>query len=609
MLRSIGISAWLTLLAVNSYGQDGSSAQGQTLFETNCAVCHVNAADDNVPPLDAIRRMEPNAIVDALTVGTMRIQGQLLSDDQHEQVAEYLTGRQVAERLVGFNTGLCEGRPPFPNLTAGSIWNGWGPNNRNTRFQADGGGLSAGDVPKLALKWAFGIPGASQSRSQVAAVGGRLFMGSQSGMVYALDAASGCTYWAFEADAWVRTAISVGPYSGGYAIYFADAEGRAYAVDAQTGRQIWTFLIDDHPAARGTGSPTLHDGRVYFVVSGVSEETAASMPGYECCTFRGSLTSADADTGDIIWKTYTVPEPKRRGTSSTGAPLWGPAGSPIWSSPTVDSKRGLIYAATGNSYADPPVATSDAIIAFAIETGEIQWINQLTPGDVWILGCDGPTSGDPNAGDNPNCPENVGPDYDFSASPGLVTMADGRDVLLVTQKSGVGYALDPDDQGSKIWEYRWGDGSPVGGVWGSSTDGERAFFAVADQFTPSPGGIHAVDLYSGDRLWYVEPHAPMCAPGPGCGAAQSAALTSIPGAVFSGSVDGGIRAYAADSGSVIWSYDTNRDFATVNGVDAKGGSMDGPGPVVAGGMLYVTSGNGGFVGTPGNVLLAFEVVE
>jgi polyvinyl alcohol dehydrogenase (cytochrome) len=276
----------------------------------------------------------------------------------------------------------------------------------------------------------------------------------------------------------------------------------------------------------------------------------------------------------------------------------------------------LIYAATGNAYADPTPRTSDAIVAFDLATGKIRWVNQILP-DVWILGCNAPPPGAPassgpaadNArlGDNPNCPEEVGPDFDFSASPALVTKADGGDVLVVTQKSGVGYALNPDRRGKVLWEYRWGRGSPVGGVWGATTDGQRAYFAVADQLTPAPGGLHAVDLTSGQRIWYVPPQTPVCASGPGCSSAQSAALTSIPGVVFSGAADGAVRAYASDSGAILWAYDTNRDFETVNGVKADGGSIDGPGPVVAGGMLYVTAGNAGFVGTPGNVLLAFAL--
>ena len=583
---------------------------GEALFTTHCAACHLNPLEKNIPNREAMGTLAPNAIVQALAEGTMRIQGQALSPTERVVIAELITGRPVLATTAVPTGGLCTAGASFAGLGSGPRWNGWGPDVRNTRFQADAGGITADNVGALKLKWAYGVPDVTQSRSQPAIVGGWLFMASQSGMIYALDPQSGCTHWTFNAQAGVRTAISVGrvgPANAptGYAIYFADAQARAYALDAATGRELWSRRVDDHPAARATGAPTLHDGRLYVVTSGVSEETAASMPDYECCKFRGSLTSLDATTGAVVWKTYTVGEPKRRGTSASGKPLWGPAGAPIWSAPTVDAKRGLIYAATGNAYADPAPPTSDSIVAFDIATGKIRWVNQILP-DVWILGCDPQSSGgNANAGDNPNCPEEVGPDHDFSASPVLTTLPNGRDVLVVTQKSGVGYLLDPARRGRKIWEYRWGSGSPVGGVWGATSDGAQAYFAVADQLTPAPGGLHAVNLTTGQRAWYTPPQTPVCASGRGCSAAQSAALTSIPGVVFSGGADGAVRAYASATGQVLWTFDTNRDFTTVNGVKADGGSIDGPGPVVVGGMLYVTAGNAGFVGTPGNVLLAF----
>jgi polyvinyl alcohol dehydrogenase (cytochrome) len=615
----LGLSALVAALLLPSatLAQDG-----QALFDQHCALCHLDPPEDEIPDLEALRQLDTNAIVDSLSDGLMRIQGLALTPAEHVAVAELITGRAYVEAPPPFETGLCAADPPLPALAAGTIWNGWGGDVRNRRYMAETGGLSAGEVPRLTLKWAFGIPGVTQSRSQPAVVGGRLFMASATGAVYALDAASGCTYWIFNAQAGVRTAISVGPISlgsggDGYAIYFADAQARAYAVDAATGRLIWSRKVDEHPAARATGAPTLHDGRLYVVVSGVAEENAASMPDYECCTFRGSLTSLDAATGEVAWKTYTVPEPTRRGTSSSGKPLWGPAGSPIWAAPTVDAERGLVYTATGNSYADPVQDTSDAVLAFSIATGEIVWGNQITPGDTWILGCGGDfidadadaDNDEPEPADNPNCPEVVGPDYDFSASPVLVTRADGEDLIVVTQKAGVGTALDPDDRGRTLWQHRFGEGSPVGGVWGLASDGARAYFAAADQFTESPGGMSAVDLATGAEVWSAPPQPVLCTPGPGCSAAQSAAVTAIPGVVFSGGADGGVRAYDAATGAIVWSYDTNRSFATVNGVEAKGGSIDGPGPVVAGGLLYVTAGNGGFVGSPGNVLLAFEVAE
>ncbi len=606
-------------LATPAAAQDDARDDAQALFDTHCAACHVDPPQDDIPPLATLQALDTSAVVDSLRDGLMRIQGLALSPEQHVAVAELITGEPYVAPVALFEDGLCEAEPALPALAPGTIWNGWGGDVRNRRFQAETGGLAAGDVPELELKWAFGVPSVTQSRSQPAVVGDRLFMASQTGAVYALDAETGCTFWAFEAEAGVRTAISIGPVEDGYAIYFADAQANAYAVDAQTGRLVWSRKVDDHPAARATGAPTLHDGVLYVVLSGVAEENAASMPDYECCTFRGSLTALDAATGEVIWKTYTVPEPAPRGTSTVGKPLWGPAGSPIWAAPTVDAKRGLVYAASGNAYADPVQETSDAIIAFAMETGEIVWINQITPGDTWILGCGGdadiPGAPGPSPEErarieaNPNCPEDVGPDHDFSASPALVATPEGRDLIVVTQKSGMGYALDPDDEGRILWEHRWGEGSPVGGVWGLATDGARAYFAAADQFTESPGGMSAVDLATGEAVWAAPPQPPLCEPGPGCSAAQSASLTAIPGVVFSGGADGGVRAYDAETGAIVWTFDANRDFETVNGVEARGGSIDGPGPIVAGGRLYVTAGNGGFVGSPGNVLLAFEAGE
>ena len=498
--------------------------------------------------------------------------------------------------------GVCRTTAALTNPTSDAHWNGWGTNVTNTRFQpADQSRLSATDVPKLKLKWAFGIPNVMQSRSQPAIAGGRLFMASDSAVIYALDPKSGCTYWTFKALANVRTAISI----DARAIYFADAKANAYAVDRATGVQLWVRKVDEHPFAKSTGAPTLYDGRLYVTASGVGEETSATRPDYQCCTFRGSVTALDVSTGNVVWKAYTIPdEPKPRGKTATGTPLWGPSGAGVWSAPTIDAKRGLIYVATGNGYSDPPQKTSDAVIAFDLKTGKMKWSSQVTPKDVWVLGC----NNRPGQPANPTCPEEVGPDFDFAASPILTTMPNGRDVIVIPQKSGVGYALDPEKEGEIVWQYRFGRGSPIGGVWGAAVDQQQAYFAAADYNTPGPGGLHAVRLETGARVWYAPPkQPPLCAGASVCSTAQSAALTAIPGVVFSGSADGGIRAYSTKDGTVIWEFDTNQSFETVNGVKANGGSIDGPGPIIVDGMLYVTSGNGGLVGRSGNVLLAFGV--
>ncbi len=359
--------------------------------------------------------------------------------------------------------------------------------------------------------------------------------------------------------------------------------------------------MDDHPLAAVTGALAVHDGRVFVPVQGLNEEVQGGRPQYECCTFRGSLLALDANTGAVVWKTYTVGERQSRGRNAAGVPQWGPAGGGIWSSPTVDVRRGALYVGTGNGYADPPQPMTDAIVAFDLQNGRVRWVNQLTPNDSWTLGCRATNP------DNPNCPPTLGPDHDFSASPSLVTVG-GRDLLVVPQKSGMAWALDPDKAGAIVWQQRFGQGSGRGGQWGSAIDGRQVYVGVNDFGSKTPGGIVAVRLATGEIAWRRPAEPPLCgAPSRDCSPSQGAAVTAIPGAVLSGSQDGGLRAYAADDGSLVWQFDTKREFTTVNGVTARGGSMDGPGPVVAGGLLFVNSGYGGLLGLPGNVLLVFGV--
>jgi polyvinyl alcohol dehydrogenase (cytochrome) len=336
-------------------------------------------------------------------------------------------------------------------------------------------------------------------------------------------------------------------------------------------------------------------------VQGLNEEVQGGRPEYECCTFRGSLSALDASDGRLVWKTYTIDASRSRGTNAAGTRLWGPAGGGVWSAPTIDVQRSALYVSTGNGYADPPQPMTDAVVALDIASGNVLWSRQFTANDNWTLGC-----GATNAA-NPNCPESLGPDYDFAASPALVTVA-GRDLLVLPQKSGMGFALDPANDGEPVWRYRFGQGSGRGGQWGSAVDGRNAYFGVADYGRDTAGGMVAVDLASGERVWERRPEELLCGePSRACSAAQGAAVTAIPGAVLSGSLDGGLRAYAAADGKLLWQFDTNREFTTVNGIAAHGGSMDGPGPTVAGGLLIVNSGYGGTVSQPGNVLLVFGV--
>ena len=401
----------------------------------------------------------------------------------------------------------------------------------------------------------------------------------------------------------IPTAAVVGRYrdaagNQGLAVYFGDRKANAYAVDAQTGREIWVRKVDAHAAAAITGSLAFDGTRVFVPVQGLNEEGMGGFAGYPCCTFRGSVSALDANTGTVIWKTYTIGENSPRLPSQDGTASFGPAGGGVWSVPTIDSKRHLVYIATGNGYADPPQATTDAVLALDVDTGAVKWERQLTPGDDWSLGCQ------QSNGANSACPAMLGPDFDLSAPPVLTHVGD-RDLLVLPQKSGLAWALDPAQEGAALWQYRFGLGSGLGGQWGVAVDNDHVYVGVADLLTPTPGGMRALTVADGTLVWQQPPFAKLCGAAPGCSAGQGGPLTAIPGAVLNGSMDGGLRAYSTNDGSLLWTFDTNRDFDAVNGVKAHGGSMDAAGPVVVDGMVYVASGSGGLVGRQGNVLLAF----
>jgi polyvinyl alcohol dehydrogenase (cytochrome) len=597
---------------------------GEAEFKKVCAVCHVSVVevagatgpapgtDPNAPraaPREMMRMLTAETVLAALTSGKMQAQGSLLSEPERRAVSEFASGRKLgaaAKAAQQAKANLCANPQPMAQPDKGATWNGWGNGERNARFQPKkAGGLTAADLPRLKLKWAFGYPGASQARAQPAVVGGRLFTAGESGDVWALNPKTGCSYWNFKAQATVVTALSVGPYQGadgkrGWAVYLADRRANVYALDANTGKQIWTRRADDHKIAGVTGSPVLYDGRLFVPIQGIGEEGTGATNNYPCCTFRGNVNAFDASTGEVLWKTYTIGETQPRGKSKAGVQMFGPAGGGIWSTPTVDAKRGLVYVATGNGYADPPQPGTDAVIAMDLKTGAVKWMQQLHPNDQWAMGC-GPTNAD-----NPACPELLGPDYDFSASP-VLTKAGNRDLLVVPQKSGIAWAIDPDNKGAVVWQYRFGKGSGLGGQWGTAIDGDTAYFGVADLLQKEPGGMRAVSVSTGKLLWEKPPQPKLCAkiPGAACSAGQGGALTAIPGAVLNGGLDGGLRAYARDTGEILFLFDTNREFETVNGLTAQGGGMDHSGPVVVDGMLYTNSGYGGLVAHPGNVLLAF----
>jgi polyvinyl alcohol dehydrogenase (cytochrome) len=375
-----------------------------------------------------------------------------------------------------------------------------------------------------------------------------------------------------------------------------------YSVNAETGDLIWKTKIEDHALSRVTGSPVLYRDRLYVPVSSI-EEVAGRDSKYECCKFRGSLLALDALSGKVLWKSFTVQEePKPFKKNSAGTQMYGPAGGAIWSAPTIDPKRKLVYVATGNSYTDVPTGHSDAIMAFDLETGSLKWTNQVTPKDNFLVNCRQPGVG--------NCPEEAGPDHDFGSSPILRTLPNGKQILLAGQKSAVIYALDPDKNGKVLWQARLGGGGALGGIeWGFAADERNVYVPVADTTGPErKPGLTALQILTGKQLWQVPAPPANCSWGQvRCNNSQSAAATLIPGVIFSGTVDGHLRAYATKDGTIIWDVDTALPIATVNGGLTSGGALDGGGPTIANGVLYTNSGYGRIVGQPGNLLLAFTV--
>ena len=593
----------LSVALVFVYAARAAAPDGEALYKERCATCHDGKPQARMPPRQELNAQTPESIYRAMFEGAMVPQSAGLSGEEGRAIARFLTGKEFGA-TGGAVSSKCAAAPG-PLRMSDTDWNGWGYDLENTRHQPKPG-LTAADVPNLKLKWAFAFPGDTVRSAQPAVVGNRVFAGSARGTVYSLDAATGCTYWAYDAGAMVRNAISIGQAGGKTIAYFGDVRSMVHAVDAATGQLLWKVKVEDHPASRITGSPAFYGGRLYVPVSSI-EEASAMMPTYECCKFRGSIVALDGATGKQIWKSFSVVDPARPLEKSaadaqvSSTQKWGPAGAAIWSSPTIDVKKKVLYAGTGNSYTNVSTPTSDSILAFDLETGSLLWSSQVLPKDNFTMGC----------GRGANCPEDRGPDYDFGSSPILRDLPGGKRVLICGQKSGIVWGLDPDQRGKVLWQTRVGQGSALGGIeWGPTADLENAYVAVSDLLSRGenrPGGLHAVKLATGEKIWTTPPPELHCSAGAkGCNSAQSAAISSIPGVVFSGSIDGHFRAFLAKTGEIVWDFNTARDFETVNGVAGKGGSLDSAGPVIAGGMVFTNSGYGMWQGLPGNVLLAFS---
>lgn len=577
-------------------------ARGTAVYAERCASCH-DAGVNRAPPKVMLSMLAPRSIEATLSGGVMKAMAEGLSDEDKHSVAEFIAQKRL--QAAPPEPRMCAaGASPF-DLDEPPPLAGWGfaPGNVHA-IPAELAGLTPAVAGQLRLKWALAFPNALRARSQPTLGAGAIFVGSHDGSVFALDRATGCTRWVFQASAEVRTGVTLTPWTAGDAaarplLIFGDLLGNVYALDARTGAQVWKVKADPHPNATITGTPALFEGKLLAPVSSLEEASAADAR-YPCCTFRGSLIAFDAKTGAKLWQTFTVDAPAaQQGVNPSGAGRFGPSGAAIWSAPTVDPARRRVYVATGDNYTRPATAYSDAVLAMDIDTGRVLWANQLTEGDVWNVSCMVP--------DKHNCPEDEGPDHDFGAPPVLTAAADGQPFLLAGQKSGAVYGLDP-DTGKLRWTTRVGRGGPAGGVnFGLSAADGRVFAPITD-YGPGPGeakpGLYALDIKTGRVLWRFQ--ADSCQGAAGCMSGFGGVPTAVGRLVLVGGDDGWLRALDAASGRPVWEVDTATQFKTVNGETGQGGAIAGGlGPIAYQGSVIVPSGHGFTGKKPGNLLLVF----
>jgi polyvinyl alcohol dehydrogenase (cytochrome) len=596
--------------ALPSQGRSQSTEVGFGIFQNTCLSCHGKAEyKDTAPSPEQLRTYSPERIYAALTNGAMKAVGDTLSDTQRRIVAQAVAGRVFSAASPGdaaHMSNQCKSATALADAATTASWNGWGNSPENARFQStDAAGLTVDSVPHLKLRWAFGLPNSTSSYSQPTVYGQRVFVGTDTGYVYSIDARSGCVYWSFLADAAVRNAPTVAPLRrdghAGHAVYFGDLKANVYGIDAQSGALLWKTHVDPQYTTRVTAAPAFHDGRLFVPVSSWEEFSARTLD-YPCCTSVGSIVALDARDGRQLWKTYVIqerPHPTRR--NSKGVQQYGPAGASIWNTPTVDARRHAIYFGTGDATTYPPADAADSIMALDMRNGRRLWSYQVTRDDSFLVGCrdDGITD---------NCPRVQGPDWDIPCSPILTRLTDGRSLIIVGTKPGDVLALDPARGGALVWRMNiFGDLAdphrssgpqrPPGIQWGGGVYHDTVYYGLT-----AGGRFAAIDLKLGKLLWL----APLTSSGGAESVSYAAPATIIPGVVFLGGSDGSVVAASSDDGHVLWRFETNRDFDAVNQIPAHGGSIGSSGVTVAGGLIFVGSGYSVLGNSlAGNALLAF----
>ena len=615
------VSLVLASLALHAAPVDASANAADdtaALFKVNCAICH-EVPETKAPPVDTLRQLPAARILMALEFGRMQPQAAGLTPEQRQRISKWLAAAEDARRDQWIADRACPRETPVKPTGAEN----WGLGRDNARHVSDTG-IKPGNVDRLELQWSIALPAVTTMRSQPVVAGDTVFLGSQGTHLLALDRATGCVRWAFAADAPIRTAVTLAATSDGVStLFFADEMGEVYAVDATAGKQRWRAQVKLFPTSVVSGSAAYHEDRIYVPISSF-ETAAAGLPTHECCRSHGGVVALDALTGREVWRFGTTAQAVKTTLSSAGVQLWGPSGAPVWNTPLVDTRRGLLYFGTGENFSSPATDTSDAIIALDLKTGEKRWSFQALANDAWNASC---------LMQGPNCPKENGPDFDFGAAV-IMVAGNAGDRLLVGQKSGDVYALDPGRQGAVVWHQRIGQGTSNGGVHhGMATDGRQLIVPIADPERNVPGyvprpGVYSLSVKDGRILWSLpvdrgcvidpddvpkvglaemqsgksnRPAWPACSYYYG----HSAAVVLANGIVYAGALDGKLRLIDAGTGKVLRIIDTNLAYRGSNLVDGHGGAIDVGGAIVNGDQVFVGSGYGMFGQMPGNMLLVY----
>ncbi|MEX0942757.1 MAG: PQQ-binding-like beta-propeller repeat protein [Pseudomonadales bacterium] len=618
LARAATIFYLAAMPVVNHAAEPAERHPGSLIYEQYCGVCHNQPESARSPSLAALKQMTADQLKLVLTEGIMQEQAGILDRRQFAVLIDYLAVKE-ADSNAWLADWMCGEQDRSVDLTQPVTLARVGVDFESTRHMtAAQAGLSSLQLRDLELAWAIGFPDTNALRSSPVIIGNLMYYSpTPTGRVLAIDVTKPCVKWVYEAGTELRTSMTYGELgaSGQSALVFADRRGQVHAIDPETGTTIWKAEGRHSRQAAITGAPQIVGDRIIVPVSGSGVGRGAN-PQYECCVEHGAVVALNAVTGEQLWTYHTTAEATYTGkTNRLGVKLRGPSGAPVWSTPTIDLARGLVYATTGQNTSLPATDTSDAVLAIDLETGNLRWGFQALANDVWIIGCR-----DDPAQSTPNCPspeDSVLKDFDFGAAAILTKNQDGKDILLAGQKSGDVWALDP-DTGKLLWNTRLGEGTPLGGIhWGMATDGQRVFAPINDPvslwaLSKSEPGMNALDVTTGKILWRT-PTRPDCENGrkerfDQCDRMYglSAAPLSIDESVVAGSLDGKLYIFDSATGETIFEYDVLKDFETANGFAGKGGSIESQTIAAGAGMIFVGAGYSQFRQAPGNVLLAFK---